>query len=55
MPYSNMLTINALVKLLDEQGTLPKKAVLEHIQVLQAAFKIANLKVCCPTLRAGVE
>jgi len=34
MAYSNMLTINALVELLDERGILPKKDVLERINLL---------------------
>ena len=32
--YSNMLTLNALVELLDERGILPKAEVLERIKKL---------------------
>ncbi len=32
--YSNMLSINALVELLDETGVLPKQEVLERIKKL---------------------
>ena len=33
--YSNMLTLNALVELLDERGILPKQEVLERIKRLR--------------------
>lgn len=36
MVYSNMLSVNALVELLDEKGILPKAEVLERIRNLQA-------------------
>jgi hypothetical protein len=39
MSYSNMLTINALVELLDERGILAKKDVLERITVLKARIQ----------------
>jgi hypothetical protein len=32
--YSNMLTVNALVELLDERGITLKRDVLERIKVL---------------------
>ncbi len=34
LAYSNMLTLNALVELLDEKGILPKQEVLERIKKL---------------------
>ena len=34
LAYSNMLTLNALVELLDEKGILPKQEVLERIKNL---------------------
>jgi hypothetical protein len=37
MTYSNMLTVNALIELLDERGIIPKKDVLERINALQAS------------------
>lgn len=36
MTYSNMLSVNALVELLDEKGILSKAEVLERIKKLQA-------------------
>ena len=39
MTYSNMLTVNALVELLDERGILSKKDVLERIKALQASVQ----------------
>jgi hypothetical protein len=39
MTYSNTLTINAPVGLLDEHGILPKKDVLERINALQAGIQ----------------
>ena len=39
MAYSNMLTVNALVQLLDERGILPKKDVLERIKALQCSVQ----------------
>jgi hypothetical protein len=35
MVYSNMLTLNALVELLDERGVVPKADVLARIKKLQ--------------------
>ena len=34
LAYSNMLTINALIELLDERGILPKAEVLARIKKL---------------------
>ena len=34
LAYSNMLTVNALVELLDEMGILPKQEVLERVKKL---------------------
>jgi len=34
LAYSNMLSINALIELLDERGILPKAEVLERIEKL---------------------
>ncbi len=34
LAYSNMLSINALVELLDEKGILPKQEVLERVKKL---------------------
>jgi len=39
MTYSNMLTVNALVELLDERGIIAKKDVLERIKALQASVQ----------------
>ena len=39
MTYSNMLTVNALVELLDERGMIAKKDVLERIKALQASVQ----------------
>ena len=39
MVYSNMLTINALVELLDERGLIPKADVLERIKKLQGKMQ----------------
>ena len=44
MTYSNMLTVNALVELLDERGILSKKDVLERIKALQASVQ-SNRKI----------
>ncbi len=35
LAYSNMLTLNALVELLDERGILTKQEVLERIKRLR--------------------
>ena len=34
LAYSNMLTLNALVELLDERGVVPKQEVLAQIKKL---------------------
>lgn len=39
MTYSNMLTINALVELLDGRGIFPKKDVPERIKALQPGIQ----------------
>ena len=39
MTYSNMLTVNALVELLDEHGIIPKRDVLARIKALQASVQ----------------
>jgi hypothetical protein len=36
MTYSNMLTVNALVELLNEKGILSKAEVLQRIKELQS-------------------
>jgi len=36
LAYSNMLTLNALVELLDERGILAKRDVLDRLKKLQA-------------------
>ncbi|MGD0696487.1 MAG: hypothetical protein ABSB82_16825 [Terriglobia bacterium] len=35
LAYSNMLTLNALVELLDERGILAKRDVLDRLKKLQ--------------------
>jgi hypothetical protein len=39
MTYSYMLTVNALVELLDERDILSKKDVLERIKALQGSVQ----------------
>jgi hypothetical protein len=39
MVYSNMLTLNALVELLDEKGLIAKTDVLARIKKLQAEMQ----------------
>jgi hypothetical protein len=39
MPYSNLLTVNALVEMLDERGIMLKKEVLDRIKALQASVR----------------
>jgi hypothetical protein len=41
LAYSNMLTLNALVELLDEKGLLTKREVLGRIKKLQSETKVA--------------
>jgi hypothetical protein len=39
MSYSDMLTLDALVEMLDERGIIPKKDVLERIKASQASVQ----------------
>ena len=41
MTYCNLLTVNALVELLDERGIIPKRDLFERIKALQGTFKAA--------------
>jgi len=41
LAYSNMLTLNALVEVLDEKGVLTKREVLERIKKLQGEMKVS--------------
>lgn len=36
LAYSNMLTLNALIELLDEKGLVSKGEILERVKQLQA-------------------
>ena len=36
LAYSNMITLNALVELLDEKGLLAKQEVVNRVKLLQA-------------------
>jgi len=38
--YSNMLTLNALIELLDEKGLIGKKEILERVKRLQAQTQL---------------
>ena len=40
LAYSNMLTLNALVELLDERGILARPDVLERVKKLQAETRV---------------
>ena len=42
MAYFNMLSVNALVELLDERHILPKRLVIERIKELQASTRRTN-------------
>ena len=42
LAYSNMLSLNALVELLDERGILPKAEVLERIKKLGEEARLAS-------------
>ncbi len=42
LAYSNMLTLNALVELLDEKGVLKKQEVLERVKRLRAETKLTR-------------
>jgi hypothetical protein len=39
LAYSNMLTLNALIELLDERGIISKRDVLERIKALQGSVQ----------------
>ncbi|MGD1100703.1 MAG: hypothetical protein ABSA59_01450 [Terriglobia bacterium] len=36
LAYSNMLTLNALIELMEEKGLMDKKDILERVKRLQA-------------------
>jgi hypothetical protein len=38
--YSSMLTLNALIELLDEKGLVQKKDILERVKKLQAETQL---------------
>jgi hypothetical protein len=40
LAYSNMLTLNALIELLDEKGLIGKKQILERVEQLQAQTQL---------------
>ena len=40
LAYSNMLTLNALIELLDEKGLIGKKDILERVKRLQAQAQV---------------
>ena len=40
LAYSNMLTLNALIELLDERGLIGKKEILERVKLLQAQTQL---------------
>jgi hypothetical protein len=40
LAYSNMLTLNALIELLDEKGLIGKKEILERVKRLQAQAQV---------------
>jgi hypothetical protein len=40
LAYSNMLTLNALIELLDEKGLVGKKDILERVNRLQAQTQL---------------
>jgi hypothetical protein len=40
LAYSNMLTLNALIELLDEKGLIGKKEILERVKRLQAQAQL---------------
>ena len=42
LAYSNMLTLNALIELLDEKGLIGKKEILERVKKLQAQTKLTK-------------
>ena len=45
MAYFNMLSINAIVELLDERHILPKRHVVERIKELQASARRSNPQI----------
>jgi hypothetical protein len=42
LAYSNMLTLNALIELLDEKGLIGKKETLERVKRLQAQTQLGK-------------
>ncbi len=40
LAYSNMLTLNALIELLDEMGLIGKKDILERVKQLQLQAQV---------------
>jgi hypothetical protein len=40
LAYSNMLTLNALIELLDEKGLISKQEVLERVKQRQAQTQL---------------
>jgi len=40
LAYSNMLTLNALIELLDEKGLIGKTEILERVKRLQAQTQL---------------
>ena len=40
LAYSNMLTLNALIELLDEKGLIGEKDILERVKRLQAHAQV---------------
>ena len=40
LAYSNMLTLNALIELLDEKGLIGKKEILDRVKRLQAQTQL---------------
>jgi len=40
LAYSNMLTLNALIELLDEKGLIAKTEILERVKQLQAQTQL---------------
>ena len=40
LTYSNMLTLNALIELLDKKGLIGKEEILERVKRLQAQTQV---------------
>jgi hypothetical protein len=40
LAYSNMLTLNALIELLDEKGLIGKEEILERVKRVQAQTQL---------------